>query len=178
MIIDILFAIIILTALVKGYSNGFIVAIFSVLALLVGVAAAIKLSTVVAAHLKDSVSISNRWLPIVSFVLVFLVVLLLVRFGAAAIQKTMELVMLGWLNRLAGIVLYSILYTIIFSVVLFYSVKMQALSQETINKSVTYHFIEPWGPGAINSLGIILPFFKNMFHELEAFFQSVATKKG
>jgi len=177
-IIDILFAIIILTALFKGYSNGIIVAIFSMLALLIGVAAAIKLSTVVAGHLKDSVSISNRWLPIVSFVLVFLVVLLLVRLGAAAIQKTMELVMLGWLNRLAGIVLYSLLYTVIFSVVLFYAVKMQVLSQVTINTSATYHFIQPWGPGAIDSLGMIVPFFKNMFHELESFFQSVVTKKG
>jgi membrane protein required for colicin V production len=176
-IIDIIFAIIIITALVKGYMNGFIVAIFSVIALMVGLAAAIKLSTVVAAYLKNSDSLSNKWLPVVSFILVFLAVMLLVRLGAAAIQKMMELVMLGWLNRLAGIILYSLLYTIIFSVVLFYLEKIHLLTQEAMSNSFTYQFIQPWGPKAIDSLGIVLPFFKNMFHELETFFAAVATKK-
>ena len=177
MIIDILFAIIILTALIKGYTKGFIVAVFSVIGLMIGLAAAIKLSAVVAFHLKDSVNLPVRWLPIVSFIVVFLAAILLVRMGAAAIQKTMELAMLGWLNRLAGIVLYSLLYIIIFSVILFYSEKVHLITQQTITDSYTYEFIRPWGPKAIDSLGIVLPFFKNMFHELKTFFEAVATKK-
>ncbi len=177
MIIDILFAIIIITALVKGYSKGFIVAVFSVIGLMVGLAAAIKLSAVVATHLKDSVNLSLKWLPVVSFIVVFLAAILLVRFGAAALQKAVELVMLGWLNRLAGIVLYSLLYIIIFSVVLFYLEKVHFITQESISNSYTYHFIQPWGPRAIESLGIVLPFFKNMFHELKTFFEAVAAKE-
>lgn len=157
--------------------NGFIVAIFSVIALMAGLAAAVKLSTVVAAHLNGSVSYSNKWLPVVSFILVFLAAMLLVRIGAAAIQKMMELVMLGWLNRLAGIVLYILLYTIIFSVVLFYLEKVHLLTQEAVSNSYAYQFIQPWGRKAIDSLGIVLPFFKNMFHELETFFAAIATKK-
>ncbi len=177
MIIDILFAIIILTALIKGYTKGFIVAIFSVIGLMVGLAAAVKLSAVVAFHLKDSVSLPIRWLPIVSFIVVFLAAILLVRIGAAAIQKTMELAMLGWLNRLAGIVLYSLLYIIIFSVVLFYLDKVHLIKPEAKGDSYTYQFIQPLGPRAIDSLGIVLPFFKNMFNELKTFFEAVAHKE-
>ncbi len=177
MIIDIVFLVLIIMAVIKGYLNGFVVAIFSVIALLVGLAAAIKLSTVVAAYLGHSVNISGKWLPALSFILVFIVVVLLVRLGAAAIQKTMELVMLGWLNRLAGIILYVFLYTIIFSVVLFYCEKVHLFTTETIDKSGTFYFIQPLGPKAIDSIGRVIPFFKDMFHDLEAFFGTVATKK-
>ena len=164
-------------AVVKGCLNGFVVAIFSVIALLVGLAAAIKLSTIVAAYLDHSVNISGKWLTVISFVLVFIVIALLVRLGAVAIQKAMELVLLGWLNRLAGIILYIFMYTIIFSVVLFYCEKVHLLTPETINKSGTYNFIQPLGPKAIDAMGKVIPFFKDMFHELEAFFGTVAGKK-
>ena len=167
-----------ITALVKGYLNGFIVAVFSVIALMVGLAAAMKLSTVVAVYLKDSGSLTNKWLPILSFIIVFLAALLIVRLGAAAIQKGMELVMLGWLNRLAGIALYAMLYTIILSVVLFYAGKINVVTPESFINSYSYPFIQPWGPKAINSLGIVVPFFKNMFHQLEAFFTTVAPKQA
>lgn len=177
MIIDILFAIIVILALIKGYRNGVVVAIFSVIGLLVGLAAAIKLSTLVAEYLKDAVNISGKWLPVISFAIVFLAAVMLVRLGAAAIQKTLELVMLGWINRLAGIILYFMLYTIIFSVILFYADKVHLLTTATIVSSGTYNFIQPWGPRAIDSLGVVLPFFKNMFHELEQFFGSVADAK-
>lgn len=174
MIIDILVAILIIIALVKGYRNGFIVAVFSVIALLVGLAAAIKLSALVAEYLKDSVNISVKWLPALAFALVFLGAVLLVRLGAGAIQKTMELVMLGWLNRLAGILLYTLLYLVIFSVILFYAEKMHLLTELTILDSKAYHFLQPWGPRAIAGIAVILPFFKDMFHELEMFFGRIA----
>jgi membrane protein required for colicin V production len=177
MIIDILFALFIIMAIIKGYSNGFIVAIFSVIGLLVGLAAAIKLSALTAGYLKDSVNISSRLLPAVAFILVFFAAILLVRIGAVAIQKTMELVMLGWLNRLAGIILYILLYTIIFSVILFYSEKVHLLTTETINNSAAYGYIKPLGPKAIDSLGVLFPWFKNMFHELENFFETVTIRK-
>src|SRR2546422_8153011 len=113
MIIDIVFTILILMAVIKGYRRGFIIAVFSIIALMVGLAAAIKLSTLVAAYIKDSVNVSAKWLPVISFVLVFLLAVLLVKLGATAIEKTIEFAMLGWVNRLAGILLYLVLYTVI-----------------------------------------------------------------
>ena len=42
-------------ALIKGYRRGFIVAVFSLIAIIVGLAAAIKLSTVVAGRIGQAV---------------------------------------------------------------------------------------------------------------------------
>lgn len=170
MIIDILFALLIVMAIIKGYSNGLIIAVFSLVALVVGLAAAMKFSTVVAGWLSDSVHVSAKWLPIIAFAVVFIAVVLLVRVGAKALQKTVEFVLLGWVNRLGGIVFYLLLYIVIFSILLFYVSKMDLLTHHTIAESKTYSYIQPWGPRAINGIGTVVPFFRNMFQELEQFF--------
>lgn len=176
MFIDLLFIILLILAIIKGYRRGLIVGIFSFLAILVGLAAAMKLSTVVAHHIGTAVKVSEKWLPILSFALVFIVVVLLVRLGANALQKLVETVMLGFVNRLGGILLYAALYIMVYSIILFYLSKMGIIKPATIQASVTYPFIEPWGPKAISIFGAIIPMFKDMFQELENFFNGVSTK--
>ncbi|HMW27400.1 MAG TPA: CvpA family protein, partial [Ferruginibacter sp.] len=66
MLIDLAFGVLMLLAIFKGYQKGFVIAVFSLLAFIIGLAAALKLSTVVAAYLHDSTSISVRWLPLVA----------------------------------------------------------------------------------------------------------------
>src|SRR6476646_1008719 len=121
MIIDLIFAIIVVVAIFKGYRRGLIVGIFSFIAVIVGLAAAIKLSVVVAGYLGRAVKISDQWLPVIAFAIVFIGVALLVRLGANFIQRTAEVAMLGCLNRLGGILLYLAMYIAVFSVVLFYA---------------------------------------------------------
>lgn len=157
-------------AVFKGYRNGFVVAVFSFLAVIIGLAAAMKLSALVAGWLKDSTNISAAWLPFLSFMLVMVGVIVLVRLGAKMIQSALQMMMLGLLNRLAGILLYAALYTTVLSVLIFYALKMQLLRPETVSSSQTYAFIQPWGPKAIELFGVIIPWFRGMFAQLSAFF--------
>ncbi len=163
-------------AVFKGLSKGFIIGMFSLLAFIIGLAAALKLSVVVADYLSKNVMTATKWLPVISFALVFIIVVLLVGLGARLIKKTMQLAMLGWLDRLAGMILYIMLYTIIFSVILFFADKMFLLKSRVISESNTYRYVAPWGPKVINNLGSIIPFFKDMFIHLQAFFESLAHK--
>lgn len=174
MILDIIFAIIIVLAIIKGFRRGLIVGLFSLVAIIIGLAAAIKLSAVVAGYIGKAIKISDQWLPIISFTVVFFIVVLLVRLGANAIQKMVETVMLGWVNRLGGIILYIAIYTTIFSVVLFYAEQLKVVKPTTKEKSVIYSYVKPWGPKAINAVGSVIPLFKDMFGELEQFFGGVA----
>jgi membrane protein required for colicin V production len=178
MIIDLALVVILIIAVLKGYSRGLIVAVFSLLAFIIGLAAAVKLSAVVAGWLGQNVNVSKEWLPVISFALVFLAVVLLVRMGAKAIEKSVQIVMLGWVNRLGGILFFGILYLIIFSIVLFYAEQLQLLKPETIKASQTYNFVKPWGPKAIEGLGAVIPWFKGLFAELEGFFGAVAKAAG
>lgn len=176
MLLDIILLVLLILAVIKGYQRGLIVGVFSLIAIIVGLAAAIKLSTVVAEYIGKAVKISDTWLPVISFAVVFILVVLLIRLGANMLQKTVEIALLGWINRLGGILLYIAIYLIVYSVILFYVEQVNLIQPATIQNSVSYTFIQPWGPRVINGFASVIPFFKGMFTELQSFFEGVAQK--
>ena len=176
MIIDLVFVVVLILAVFKGYRRGLIVGFFSFIAILIGLAAAIKLSAVVASYIGSNSSISQKWLPVLSFAIVFLGVVLLVRLGANLIQKTVELASLGWVNRLGGILFYGIIFIMVYSILLFYAGQVKLLSDVTIEKSVIYPYVQPWGPKVIDWIASFVPFFRDMFTDLQIFFGGVAEK--
>jgi membrane protein required for colicin V production len=76
--LDIIFAIVIVIALFKGYKKGLIIALFSLIAFIVGIAAAVKLSAAVASYFQPHHSSSSKWLVVLSFVVLFLAVVLII----------------------------------------------------------------------------------------------------
>lgn len=176
MLIDIGLLMLLILAIFKGISKGFIVAIFSFLSFYIGLAAALKLSVIVAGYLHQKFDVNSYWLPLLSFVAVFIGVVLLVRIGSAFIKKIVGIIMLGWVDSLAGIALFAVMYLMIYSVVLFYATQIQLISAEVQTKSTTYFFIEPFGPKVISLIGKIFPFFSNMFTDLSSFFEGISKK--
>jgi membrane protein required for colicin V production len=165
-------------AIFKGLRKGLILGIFSLLAFIIGLAAALKLSVIVAGYLKNSAGSFSKWLPLISFMLVFIAVIFLVGLLARIIKKTVRFAMLGWLDSLGGMILYIAIYTIIFSVFLFYAEKLFLIQPATIQSSKLYSYISSWGPKVIDNLGKIIPVFKDMFAQLQSFFGDIAKKSS
>jgi membrane protein required for colicin V production len=178
MIIDVAFILIIIVAVFKGLSKGFIVGIFSFISFIIGLAAALKLSSVVAHHFENQAGAFAKWLPVISFAFVFIVVVLLVNIGARIIRKTISIAMLGWLDKLGGVLLYIFIYTIIFSVILFFAEKTSLIKPETVAASTVYDLVAPLGPKIINNLGKIIPVFKDLFSQLQSFFEKLAPQSA
>lgn len=176
MVLDIILVVILILAIIKGYQRGLIVGLFSLVAIIVGLAAAMKLSVVVARYLGETIKVSDRWLPVISFAVVFIIVVLLIRLGANLLQKTVEIALLGWVNRLGGIVLYLAIYLVIFSILLFYAEQVGLLQPASISRSATYEYMQPLGPLVINGFASFLPFFRDMFTDLQTFFGGIAQK--
>lgn len=172
--IDIVFAIILAFAIYKGYSRGLIVAVFSFIAVTVGMAAALKLTTVAVLYAQQHWEIHTRWLPVICFIALFVGVVLLVRLGATLLETLIKAAMLGWVNKLGGIILYSAIFIIAYSILLWIANQLYWLSPETKLQSVVYPYIEHLGPAVMNGLGIIIPIFKDMFAGLQSFFDNAA----
>jgi membrane protein required for colicin V production len=168
--IDVLFLLFMVMAVYKGLRQGLIIAVFSGIAIIIGLAAAIRLSTAVAGWAGENAHLSSRWLPVLAFILVFLAVVIVVRLGARLAEKAVDLALMGWLNKLAGVLLYAAIYTIILSVLLFYAVQLHLVAGKTLSSSVTYSVIRPWGPVVIDEFGKFVPWFEGMFTRLEDFF--------
>ena len=176
MTIDLIFLLLMVFALVKGLQRGLIVAVFSVIACFLGLAAAIKGSAVLARHLTGTLSLSSRWLPILTFVFIFLVVLIVVRWIAHGLEAVVKLALLEWINKLGAVALYVLLYAAIYSIVLFYLSRSGLLTDTAIRSSRVYPVVEPWGPAVVNGFARVVPFFKDMFSQLEDFFAGVSHK--
>jgi membrane protein required for colicin V production len=127
---------------------------------------------------KESFDKPSAWWPVIAFILVLAIVSGIIRAAAAVISKTLDLAMLGWLNKLGGFLLYAILYTLIYSVVLFYYDQLMHISEVTKEQSRVYSYIEPWGDWTMNALGNIIPQFKDVFHDIERFFEKVGNDLG
>ena len=167
--IDIIFLVLIALACFKGLRRGLIMAIFSMLGFFIGLAVALKFSAFAAT--KISVYTGDaKWLPFISFVVVLIAVNIIVRLAGRLIEKSFQVVMLGWANRLAGALLYVFMYSIVYSIFLFYAVQIHFIKPETISSSIVYPYLQPLGPAIIGSLGTVIPWFKNTIGELEKFF--------
>ncbi|GAB4093150.1 CvpA family protein [Flaviaesturariibacter terrae] len=174
--IDLIVLGLLLLALFKGLRKGLVLAVFSFLGFVIGLAAALKLSAVVATYLGANTNVSGRWLPVLAFVLVFVAVLLLVRLGAKLIEGALSLVLLGWANKLGGFIFYALLYLFVFSIVLFWADQLHLLRAGLKASSLCWPWLQPMAPKIIGVLGAVLPFFRNLFDELSAFFGGVAPK--
>lgn len=176
MFIDSIAVVLIIFAIIKGFRRGLVIAVFSFLAFIIGLAAALKLSAAVAEYLGTNTNISQRFLPILAFILVFLIVAFLVRLGAKAIESALRLAMLGWLNKIGGIVFYLLLYFFIFSIILFYATQLHIIKPQAEQTSVTYPIVYPMAPVIMDALGSVIPLFKNTFRDLENFFDHLSKK--
>ena len=173
MIIDILLLVIVCLGAIRGFFRGFILALFALVAYVLGLAAAMKFSHAAAVWLEPMIHAGARWMPLLAFLAVFIGVVLLVRWLALLIQKTMEGLMLGWANRLAGMLFYIVLYVTIYSILLFYLVRMRLIGQNTLQHSVTYPYLSMVAPRVIGVLGLALPWFRDIFERLDKFFDKV-----
>ncbi|HTN05648.1 CvpA family protein [Agriterribacter sp.] len=171
--IDIVFLIILIISLVKGAMKGIVMALFSFAGWFIGLAAALKLSAVVAVYLQYHASINAKWLPLIAFILVFAIVVLLVQWAGKAIENIFNFTLLGWVNRLGGALLYAGMYVLVGSILLFYAEKMQLISPETLSSSRAYSLTAGLAPAVIEGLGTIIPAFKNTFRELQTFFDKM-----
>ncbi|HMO33988.1 MAG TPA: CvpA family protein [Lacibacter sp.] len=176
MLIDLLTASALVLALVKGLRTGLIMAVFSLVAWVIGMLAALRFSTLVAGWLGSTVNLDARWLPALAFLLVFLAVVLLVRLLARMVEGVVELAWLGWFNKLAGVLLYAALYLCLLSFLLFYARQLGLLTPVATAGSLTAKWVEPLGPGLLNTIGTFLPPVKTWLQELEHFFDAAAPK--
>ncbi|MES2702878.1 MAG: CvpA family protein [Bacteroidota bacterium] len=176
MILDVIGVIILLFFFVRGYSKGLIVAAFSVVAILLGLLCALKLSQSFAAWLLEKGYVTSGWVQVVSYLVLFIGVVLLVKLVARIIEKAAEGLMLGFINGLAGGMLYAFLGAVLWSSLLWIAVHAHIVTDKTIGESKTYSFFAGIAPWFFEQAGKLLPFVKDTFAKLDHFFDTVNKK--
>lgn len=177
MIIDVLFLLLIVIAIFKGFTKGLVVGVFSFVSYFIGLAAALKLSSYVAQQLAGKESEPSPWMPFLSFLLVFVAVVIIVNIVARIIRMSMKAAMMGWIDRFGGVFFFVLIYLFIFSIFLFYGTEMNWIGESTKEESKVYGYIMPVAPRFMKVAGMIMPVFKDLFESLKSFFENLAADR-
>jgi len=104
-ILDILIIIPLAWAAFQGYKKGLIYEIAKIVALLLGIFAAIKFSEPMKDWLSTVTSWDEKWLPAIAFGLVFILVVVAVYYLGKILDSILKAMKLGLINKLAGLAL-------------------------------------------------------------------------
>jgi membrane protein required for colicin V production len=163
---DIVIAIILAVGTFLGYKRGFLMELFFLLAIVIGVFAGFKLMGLGMDYLTQKFNADKEVLPYISFLLIFVIVLLIVIFIGGRIKKSMDKTFLGRMDEIAGALLGLVKYAFTISILLWLvdSFKIN-LPSDWVNDSVLYPFVAQVAPTVASFFGDFLPFFKETFRQ-------------
>ncbi len=165
MAIDIIALFMLIIALYKGWTNGLVMAIFTAISYLVALVIAFKFSGWVATHYLQNLAEEGRWPSILAFVLVMVAVMIAVRIIGKIIEKSLELMLLGLFNKIAGVVLFSSIYFIVFGILLVYASRFGLIGKGLVGASISGNLLLSCGSGAIAAFSGWIPELSILFND-------------
>jgi len=148
--IDIVLGILLILSAIGGFKKGLIVELASLAALVLGIWGAIEFSYITSEFLVDYFDWKWDHLSTVSFIITFIVIVILVHIVGKTVTKLVETVMLGFVNKLAGLVFGFLKGAIILSIVLVVFDKINEdiniLSEKTKTESRIYEPLKNFAP--------------------------------
>ena len=155
--IDIIIIIILAIAMIRGFINGFVREIASLAALILGIWGAIKFSSFTAARLYDYFDMTGKYVGIIAFVITFIIIVIIIHFIGMLVDKLMEAVALGFINKLLGIgfgLLKSVLImSVVFVVLNAIDEHRPFLPKEKIQGSMLYNPVSDIAPAIFPIIG-------------------------
>lgn len=148
--IDIVLGILLILAAISGFRKGFIAEVASLAALILGIWGAIKFSYITTEFLIENFNLQTEYLNIISFAVTFVVIVILVHIVSSTVNKIVETVMLGFVNKLAGLVFGILKSALILSILLVLFDKIDddvhILPEKTKQNSRMYEPIRSFAP--------------------------------
>lgn len=159
-IVDIILLICFVPALVQGLRKGFISQVIAIISIIAGVWVSARFTASASTWLAQYIEGSEQVLKVISFALIFIAVIAVLAILGRLLEGTVKLIMLGWLNRLLGMVLSLVKAGLIVGLVImaFCSLNntFSLVSEEVLNESVLF-------PPLKNMAYTVFPYLKELF---------------
>ena len=139
--LDIIIGIILVLFAIGGFRNGIIREAFSLLAFILGIYGAIKLSDYVGQWLGELINVSAEWMSVISFIIVFIALALLINWLGNLLAGFVESISLGFFDKIGGAIFGVAKGFLLVGVVIllldFFGVK-DVLNEKTCEESKLY----------------------------------------
>ncbi len=165
MIIDVVFAIVLLYGFYLGFSQGIINTLFAVLSIVIGLLAAFKLAPATSNFLETAFSSTNPLMFLGGFLITFIVTMFLIRTIARALEGLFRAARINFINQLVGGVVLSSVLILLLSMLIWFGDQARLIDQDTKNQSMTYIHLEKY-PALVREASTILkPTFKEFWDQ-------------
>ncbi len=163
---DIVIAITLLVGTILGYKRGFLLELFFLIALILGVFIGFKLMSWGVEFLAQKFNADTAVLPYISFAVIFIIVVVVVNFIGGRIKSSIDKTFLGKMDAAAGAVLGLLKYAFSISIILWLidSFKI-SLPERWVSNSKLYPVVAQVAPTVASCFGDLLPFFKETFSQ-------------
>ena len=162
--IDIVLALLILVGAYHGYKAGFLLELFSLVAIVLGVLAGFKFMGWAMVVLGEKVHINKDVLPYVAFAVVFIAVVIVVNLLGKLVKASVDKTLLGPLDDVGGALVGLVRTTFVFSIALWIvdSLNLSFISEWT-EGSWLYPMVAGVAPRFTHWISGFFPFFKDVF---------------
>lgn len=161
---DIILIVIFLIGAIGGYREGFLMELFSLLALLLGVLGGFKLMGWAMVLLGERFDIDQKMLPYIAFAFVFVVIVIVVRLTGNLIKLSLDKSFLGRLDQAAGAVLGLIKTAFVLSVLLWLTDSMHiSIPHHWTDDSLILPRVATFAPAVTEWIARIFPVFDDVF---------------
>lgn len=162
-LIDIILVVFILAGAIQGYRSGFLVELFSLLGVFLGIVGGFKLMGIAMVMLESKFNIDEKVLPYIAFAVVFVVIVVVVGLLGQMIKAAVSKTLLGPADQIAGSVLGLIRAAFMASVIIWIAdaLHIKALDQWTEGSEV-YPVLASFAPKITNWVGDMVPFFRDV----------------
>lgn len=141
-ILDIILLVCFVPAIFQGIRKGFIAQAISIISIVAGIWASARFANIVSSWIAQYITASEQVLKVVAFALILVLVFLALAALGKMLEGMFKLVMLGWLNKLLGVI-FALLKTglIVGLVIMAFSSlndNFRFVQESVLNKSVLY----------------------------------------
>jgi membrane protein required for colicin V production len=136
--LDIIISVPLLYGLIKGFSNGLVKEVTSLLALFVGVYVAINFSEFLEPKFTNILDGHQKFVPVLAFGVLFLVSFFCIKGIGSLIDKLTKALALGVFSRLFGGIFGFLKVVVIFSFLVFYITEYNLVNKEDKEDSILF----------------------------------------
>lgn len=167
--LDILLLIPLIFGAYLGFRKGLLLEIVSLLAFILAIIGAFKLLNFGMDILAPYFQSWENALPIISFVILFIAILLLVNMVGKIVKKILDMTLLGGLDNFAGAVIGLLKWSFGVSLVLWLGESIDiSISAEMAEGTYIYPIIASVAPFMIDAFSAYMPFIQEVFDTLKS----------
>lgn len=155
--IDLIIVILLIFAILRGFTDGLIKEVAALAALILGIWGAIKFSSFTAGKLYEWFDMSGQFVGIIAFLITFGVIVVIIHFIGVIVDKIIGSVSLSFMNRLLGmlfgLIKSALILSVFFVILNAIDARRPFLPKETIERSKFYNPIADLAPAIFPVIG-------------------------